>query len=337
MRAAGVLAAMLVALLAAEVVVRLRYPVLNLRRDFAPGIYVDDPARGYANLSNYAGVFQTYYEDVPVRTNSLGFRGPEPPADAAAALRVLCLGDSNMFGQGVHDDETLPAQLERLLRGRRPAACYNAGVSGYSTEHELRTLRVFGPRLRPDAVVLGWLANDLAPVPTLVGDGHLVERAEDRAQVRDALERRWYEASHLARLVSITVRTVKHQLRTADRVRGSEGIPAEELARSVALVEEVQREAKALGSELWVIAYVNQPAVESGVRDPTVDAFISRTRAAGIRCLDAYELLRAEHERTGAPLFALRDRVHPNARGHAVVAEALARELHEAASKARRE
>jgi lysophospholipase L1-like esterase len=326
MGGAGVLAGLLVALVAAELVVRARYPVLNLRRDFSPGIYVEDPARGYANLPRYAGVFQTYFEDVPVRTNSLGFRGPEPPADADAdaTLRVLCLGDSNMFGQGVRDDEALPAQLERLLQGRGPAVCYNAGVSGYSTDHELRTLRVFGPRLRPRVVVLGWLDNDLVPTPTFVGGGHLVERAEDRDRVAGTLERRWYEPSYLARLVSITARTLKHQARTADRARPRADAQEVELARSVALVQEVRREAEALGAALWVIAYVGQPAVERGLRDPLVDEFLRRARASGVRCLDAYEPLRAEHERSGAPLYAPRDRVHPNALGHRVVAAALA-------------
>lgn len=327
MRAAGLLTALLVALLVGEVLVRLRHPVLNLRRDFEPGIYVEDAARGYANQANYAGVFQTYFEDVPVRTNSLGFRGLEPAPDADAALRVLCLGDSNMFGQGVHDDETLPAQLERRLREQRPAVCYNAGVSGYSTDNELRTFRVFGPRLRPQVVVLGWLANDIVPTAAVVGDGHLVERAEDRANVREEIKRRWYEASYLARLVSVTVRTAKHQARASERGRQSAEANEQELARSVALVQELANEAAKLDAELLVVAYVSQWAVESGVRDSLVDDFLARARAANIRCVDTYEVLRAERERSGAALYAPRDRIHPNALGHQVVAGALADEL----------
>ncbi|MCW8140385.1 MAG: S1 RNA-binding domain-containing protein, partial [Planctomycetota bacterium] len=179
-RGLGVLVGLVLGLAAAEVAVRVRYPVLNLRRDFEPGIYVEDPVRGYANQADYRGVFRTYFEDTPVRTNSLGFRGEEPPADVEGALRVLCLGDSNVFGQGVRDDETLPAQLERLLAAKGRAVVYNAGVSGYATENELRTLQVFGPRLRPQVVVLGWLDNDLEGPDLQVGHGHLVERAEDK-------------------------------------------------------------------------------------------------------------------------------------------------------------
>ncbi|MCO5165223.1 MAG: GDSL-type esterase/lipase family protein [Planctomycetes bacterium] len=326
-RTFGVLVGLLLGLAAAEVAVRVRYPVLNLRRDFEPGIYVEDPARGYANQANYVGVFKTYFEDTPVRTNSLGFRGAEPPADVEGALRVLCLGDSNMFGQGVGDDETLPAQLERLLRARGPAVVYNAGVSGYATEHELRTLKVFGPRLRPQVVVLGWLDNDLEGPDLQVGHGHLVERAEDKDKVKKELKARWYEASHLGRLLSIGVRTARHHSRTSARAAEQEAVPEEALATCLALLREVQAECERLGARLVVVAYVGQPEVEAGARSAVVDAFVAGARAAGVDVLESYGPLREEFERSGRALFAPRDRVHPSAAGHEVIAKALAEKL----------
>lgn len=326
-RGLGVLVGLVLGLAAAEVAVRVRYPVLNLRRDFEPGIYVEDPVRGYANQADYRGVFRTYFEDTPVRTNSLGFRGEEPPADVEGALRVLCLGDSNVFGQGVRDDETLPAQLERLLAAKGRAVVYNAGVSGYATENELRTLQVFGPRLRPQVVVLGWLDNDLEGPDLQVGHGHLVERAEDRDRVKKELKPRWYEVSHLGRLLSIGVRTARHHARTSARAAEQEAVPEAALARCLTLLREVQAECLRLGARLVVVAYVGQPEVETGARSAVVDAFVAGARAAGIDVLESYGPLREEFERTGRGLFAPRDRVHPNALGHEVIARALAERL----------
>jgi len=94
---------------------------------------------------------------VETRINSLGFRGPEFPAPKpAGAFRVVVLGDSVVFGQGVEETETLPAQLQRRLRARslRPVEVINAGVRGYNLTHYrvLFEARVLG--LSPDVLVL---------------------------------------------------------------------------------------------------------------------------------------------------------------------------------------
>src|SRR3989338_8286393 len=61
-----------------------------------------------------------------VTTNSLGFRSPEP--DSAKPMIAL-VGDSITFGYGVADDETLAANLQKLLPGYD---IQNAGVPGYN-------------------------------------------------------------------------------------------------------------------------------------------------------------------------------------------------------------
>ncbi len=58
-----------------------------------------------------------------VRVNSWGLRGPEPERP-----RWLALGDSTVFGHGVADEETLPAQLSRTLG----VQVLNGGVPGYT-------------------------------------------------------------------------------------------------------------------------------------------------------------------------------------------------------------
>ncbi|MBL8937451.1 MAG: hypothetical protein JNM69_23015, partial [Archangium sp.] len=49
-----------------------------------------------------------------IHTNALGFRGADWPA--AAASDVLVVGDSQVFGLGVEDTETVSAQLATLRK-----------------------------------------------------------------------------------------------------------------------------------------------------------------------------------------------------------------------------
>src|SRR5262245_36764780 len=51
-----------------------------------------------------------------IRINSLGYRGADIPLRKAQdEYRILMIGDSFTFGDYVNDEDTLPAQLERIL------------------------------------------------------------------------------------------------------------------------------------------------------------------------------------------------------------------------------
>lgn len=97
------------------------------------------------------------------RINRQGFRRDadvhlEKPS---GVYRVLVLGDSHTLGYEVAQEQTYARVLERYLstRGKR-AEVINAGVAGSGTAEELVFLREEGLRYSPDAVVLGFYAND---------------------------------------------------------------------------------------------------------------------------------------------------------------------------------
>ncbi len=96
-------------------------------------------------------------------TNGRGFRNRAEIdyAKPSGTFRVLCLGDSHTQGYEVRQESTFSATLERYLaqRGLR-AEVINAGVSGFSTAEELVFLENEGVKYAPDAVVLGFFAND---------------------------------------------------------------------------------------------------------------------------------------------------------------------------------
>lgn len=109
-------------------------------------------------------------------TNSWGLRGPEPDLDAP--VRGLILGDSNMQGLFLGDDETPPACLKRELETRlkQRVALLNTGVLGYSPEQFYACLREYTDRFRPHFVLLTFCPNDFGDAFGVVeGKGDMVE------------------------------------------------------------------------------------------------------------------------------------------------------------------
>lgn len=104
----------------------------------------------------------TYHHRVKV--NAYGLRGAEVPARVPGEVRVLALGDSLVYGQGVADDETVPWYLERELERRDPLGrewtVINGGHRAYDTRQELGLLEELGPELEPDIVVILFFWND---------------------------------------------------------------------------------------------------------------------------------------------------------------------------------
>lgn len=118
------------------------------------------------------------HNEVEHTTNRLGFRGPEFPftvdggrveaARSPGTVRLVFLGDSFTFGEGVRDEDTYPARTAALLRQQHPHApsrfeACNLGVGGYNTTQSLWLLENLGLKVQPDAVVLGYVLNDAEP------------------------------------------------------------------------------------------------------------------------------------------------------------------------------
>jgi hypothetical protein len=147
-----------VCLLCAELLVRAT--VGAPRREQLPlALIRAHPTRGWEMVPNESHF--TYGHRVHV--NSLGFRGPEVPLEKGIERRVLCVGDSHVYGQGVADDQTIPGRLEALANAGSPSRslrAINAGVRAYATNQEIALVEEFVPRVKPDVVALFWYHND---------------------------------------------------------------------------------------------------------------------------------------------------------------------------------
>lgn len=146
------------------------------------------PGLGFEMVPNQAAF--TAAERVTI--NEHGLRGPSiSRADDGTALRVLCLGDSMTFGYGVADELPFPRQLERLLSTMVPdrdAQVINAGVQRYFTHQEIDYLRLRGVHFGPSAVVLAIYSNDLGVRPA---SNWTSEYEKEREQAAGAFRNRF--------------------------------------------------------------------------------------------------------------------------------------------------
>jgi len=151
-RVVVVLASIVCSLAAAEVVAGIArshaFPYLNLYiEDAVYGVRLE-PDASTALVSRGGHVTR-------VRTNTLGFRGPgwaPAPSDAVVPGRVLLLGDSQVFGYGVDEHEGLAASLQAELGPGHEVL--NAAVPTWGPPEYVKILSELAPAYRPEIVVL---------------------------------------------------------------------------------------------------------------------------------------------------------------------------------------
>jgi lysophospholipase L1-like esterase len=114
--------------------------------------YESNP-RGYFDAQN--GL--TYH------LNNYGLRGPDiAPEKPEGVFRIIVLGDSFTFGEGVKWEDTFTYQLEQILRERvsPKIEVLNFGTSSWSTSDETTYLEQVGVQFQPDLVLNVYVLND---------------------------------------------------------------------------------------------------------------------------------------------------------------------------------
>lgn len=101
--------------------------------------------------------------------NSLGFRSEEFAAKKPqGSYRIVTLGDSCTFGDGVSNRQTYAAVTQELLRKDFPGRkieVINAGVPGYTSYQVLKLFETKVRGLSPDAITVYVGINDGIPIP----------------------------------------------------------------------------------------------------------------------------------------------------------------------------
>ena len=97
------------------------------------------------------------------RANRRGWRDRDHDfAKPPGVVRVVLLGDSNIFGFAVAADQIVGAKLEAELRRRGVnAEVISLAYSAWGTDQEVEALEREGMRYQPDVVILHFCGNDL--------------------------------------------------------------------------------------------------------------------------------------------------------------------------------
>jgi len=267
------------------------------------------------------------YAGAEVSTNAQGFRDREhPPAPPPGSVRIVGLGDSVMFGQGVRQGREYLTRLEELLAERRPTTAFeavNTAVPGYNTATEVAVLEQRGLAYAPDLVIVGFVEND-ANLPSFVrtardpfepGRSFLWELVRARRPAAPAL-------------VAAPTREVAGRRRVEDdpeRVPPAlrDAVGQDSIERGLERLAELGREH---GFEVLVFAH---RANERSTRA------LERARELGLHALSLTPVVEAFMERRGieryrgSVLTVSESDPHPSAVQHRLAAEALADYLEE--------
>jgi len=122
---------------------------------------------GVGLKSNYVDKYSNAEYSVTIRTNSLGMRDDREInfEKQKGSYRILCVGDSFTFGQGVESKEAYPKLLESELRLKFPdknIEVLNAGWIASNPKAQEKFIKNYGIKFKPDMIILGFFTgNDI--------------------------------------------------------------------------------------------------------------------------------------------------------------------------------
>ncbi|MCB1152189.1 SGNH/GDSL hydrolase family protein [bacterium] len=256
--------------------------------------------------------------------NSQGFRDYETPVEKAPnELRVISLGDSCTFGDGVANWEAYPEVLEELVRKAdpdRPVNVINAGVPGYTSYQIEQYLKTELLKFHPDVVTVYVGFNDNIPASGGVPD-KLINKGGDEAE---ALQR----ALRPLRLYQF-VNKIVSGIRNKDADLGPsrplpEGVtyesrvPVDDYIQSLCDINKFGKEHD-FTTVVMTLPHIfeKQPHRNREIR--------KAARECEIPMVELWDVMKAA-QAEGVGLYNS-DGGHPNAFGHRVIAKALFAEL----------
>lgn len=282
--------------------------------------------------SNPRGYFKTG-NVVEHATNALGFRGREFSEPASTGnVRLLFLGDSFTFGEGVHFEDTFAEVTAKLLSQRLhgpKVESFNLGVGGYNTVQELSLLKRAAPQIRPHAVILCYVLNDAEP-PLFGEDPGKRSRNPRETRVAEGLDEPTPPAimlyrSRIAQAIWRYARSLQRNRETEKYYHSlyKENSPDWEAARRA--LQELAALCRQQNVPLVVMVF---PMLYSLNEDYPFRALhhlvAQRAEANGAHVLD---LLPAFEGKRATDLWVYPTDQHPNEKAHRIAAEALVEKL----------
>ncbi len=142
-------------------------PEIRLKIERMQSALIMPPSWQKRDLEKAPGVYAYLWQTAlhVLDGNRMRRREPFPPRDPDR-FRIMVVGDSLTYGEGIDAFWTYPEQLARSLAPDFRVEVLNLGVSGYASEDVLNVVRRFLPALKPDLVVYGVCLNDFLEAGT---------------------------------------------------------------------------------------------------------------------------------------------------------------------------
>lgn len=125
---------------------------------FQKGMFQSDELMGYKLSVNYNGKHSVYGKIVSIQTNSKGMRDFRNYSYEKSKPRILILGDSMSFGNGVEFNESYVEILRKKFNDE--VEVINFGVPGYGINNEYLSFIYEGKKYSPDIILIQFTLND---------------------------------------------------------------------------------------------------------------------------------------------------------------------------------
>jgi lysophospholipase L1-like esterase len=253
-------------------------------------------------------------------TNSAGFRGRERTLEKPPdVFRIAVFGDSIAMGSGVTEEESYAFRLEGALAAARPGARFevlNFGLGGLNARYAVDRLVRLALRYDPDLLVYGYTLND-------------VEGPSYRRSVAfERIDPRRFAAAPLAlwRMLGPRFDSLRELLFAP---RGSYSFELDEnyfrnpeaWQEVIAALDRLAEVARERG--VCAVVLVHTRLYWLNALHPYRRHYAAVAGAARARELFAIESFPAHRGESAASLWVGPLDPHPNARGHAILLEAL--------------
>ena len=285
-----------------------RLPGVNVQ--FRPNttfrfIYDNNP-RGYFDENNA----------LVCRINKWGFRGPDfEKQKVPGTRRVMVLGDSFTFGEGVRLEDTFVRRMEEKLRRKTAQSLevLNFGVSAWATRDETAYFKQAGVQFAPDLVVVAYVLNDADHAGGLGLWNNFRREYEDRR----------FQSSYLINFIYTTIKRSIYGRRYVRKMAGSAVSPGErgKWDLSFSMLSEIDKSARSRGMKFAVVLFPFM--FELNDNYPFTD--LHRMITAGLTQygIPVLDLLPAFKGQDYLKLWAHPSDQHPNEKGHEIAAEAI--------------
>lgn len=239
---------------------------------------------------------------------------------------VLVVGDSFTEGAGVVRNATFPAVLQQRLQVR----VFNGGRRGLDQPELGATVGPLAEATRPDLVVYAMTLNDFEQTPAwaarqeFLNDFILDRQHMGTPDWKVPAALRW---SAVARLVAARRRSAAASQATLEWYLGMNG-PGNDAGFEATMrdIEAMEASAERFGAGFLVVLL---PLLVEFEDYPLEELHSATTASIAERGVDVIDLLPAFAGEDASALWVHPVDMHPNARGHAILAEALAEPVRE--------